>query len=175
VYESSYAKSSKSNLPADAIVPRKDYCSIAEIRGLSFSFHSPDEKEKALIAWFERNIENCSIQNLEFIRVNKGNWFGTADTYKITYLIEYFLERSSGLINVPISQVKKGNLFSFDNPLAAAPYCMISEVKFIGLSAIDSTTRAAWLDNWFRANQPYCIEKKLSIIINTVPTAWLHS
>ena len=169
ICEPVWPQSIKSNPPVIATSTRKDFCALDEIKILAFSIHSPSERENALMAWFEKNIQSCSIQNLEVIKNNKGNWFGSADTHQLAHVIEYFLERNSERVKLPLPRKATDAPLSAGNPLTGSSNCMLADVKLIGLSVHDPIQRSSLLTRWFKDNQSFCSDKKLAAILGNLP------
>lgn len=82
-----------SNTGKSAAAPK---CMVAEIRGLAFSIHHPNERFVALSEWLNRNGPSCSLEKLQYINSNRPNWFGHADSPAIGQILDQLIESATG-------------------------------------------------------------------------------
>jgi len=76
-----------------AAAPR---CMVAEIRGIAFSIHHPNERYVAITEWLNRNGPSCSIEKLQYINSNRPNWFGHSDSPALGQVLDQFIEIATG-------------------------------------------------------------------------------
>jgi len=71
-------------------------CMVAEIRGIAFSIHHPNERYLAISDWLIRNGSSCSLEKLQYINSNRPNWFGHSDSPALGQILDQFIEISTG-------------------------------------------------------------------------------
>ena len=71
-------------------------CMVAEVRGLAFTIHHPNERYTAISEWLNRNGPACSLEKLQYINSNRPNWFGHADSPALGQILDQFIEIASG-------------------------------------------------------------------------------
>lgn len=71
-------------------------CLVAEVRGLAFTIHHPNERYAAISEWLNRNGPVCSLEKLQYINSNRPNWFGHADSPALGQILDQFIEITSG-------------------------------------------------------------------------------
>lgn len=71
-------------------------CMVAEIRGIAFSIHHPNERYLALSDWLTRNGPACSLEKLQYINSNRPNWFGHADSPALGQILDQYIEIATG-------------------------------------------------------------------------------
>jgi len=78
---------------AAAAAPR---CMVAEIRGIAFSIHHPNDRYLAISEWLNRNGPSCSLEKLQYINSNRPNWFGHSDSPALGQVLDQFIELATG-------------------------------------------------------------------------------
>ena len=76
--------------------PPAPRCMVAEIRGLAFSIHHPNERYVAISEWLNRNGPACSLEKLQYINSNRPNWFGHSDSPALGQILDQFIETATG-------------------------------------------------------------------------------
>ncbi len=71
-------------------------CMVAEIRGIAFSIHHPNDRFVAISEWLNRNGPSCSIEKLQYINSNRPNWFGHSDSPALGQILDQFIESATG-------------------------------------------------------------------------------
>ncbi len=76
--------------------PSAPRCMVAEIRGLAFSIHHPNDRYVAISEWLNRNGPVCSLEKLQYINSNRPNWFGHSDSPALGQILDQFIETATG-------------------------------------------------------------------------------
>lgn len=68
------------------------HCFISEFKQLALSIHDPVLRTKELMHWLGKHVTSCTTEQLVMINANKSGWLGTADTTKMSSVIESMIE-----------------------------------------------------------------------------------
>ena len=67
-------------------------CFLSEFRHLALSTYEPSARSAAAKDWLIRNVVSCSVEQLNLISSNRGNWLGTSDSPYFAYLLDSMIE-----------------------------------------------------------------------------------
>lgn len=88
-----FVQAANNNVGKSAATPR---CMVAEIRGIAFSIHHPNDRFVAISEWLNRNGASCSLDKLQYINSNRPNWFGHSDSPALGQILDQLIESATG-------------------------------------------------------------------------------
>lgn len=71
-------------------------CLVAEIRGIAFTIHNPNDRYLAITEWLNKNGAACSLEKLQYISSNRPNWFGHSDSPALGQVLDQLIEVATG-------------------------------------------------------------------------------
>lgn len=71
-------------------------CMVAEIRGIAFTIHHPNDRYLAITEWLNKNGAACSLEKLQYINSNRPNWFGHSDSPALGQVLDQLIEIATG-------------------------------------------------------------------------------
>ncbi len=115
-------------------------CFVSEFKQLALSIHDPVIRTKELMHWLGNNVKTCSLEQLVLINSNRSSWLGTADTTKMSSVIDSLIEMKASnkpeLMNQIFGSADQERPMGGDQVISVGPQGRVS-------SAIDGNAQGA--------------------------------
>jgi hypothetical protein len=100
-------------------------CFVSEFKQLALSIHDPVIRTKELMHWLGNNVKTCSLEQLVMINSNRSSWLGTADTTKMSSVIDSLIEMKASnkpeLMNQIFGSAEQERSRGGDQTISAGP------------------------------------------------------